>query len=216
MGSFSPLERLLASVGKHVKSSLPFLRTVPSQSFTVAVWAISGGAALKASLISAFLFDVAPLAAGAPIVCPAPPPLGDPNSRMLMTSVDGFLSYYPGRTENHHSQDSKPYHGHAPLAYITVHTDRFYLFDHLVGAREQRWRNRQAQRSGRRQVDHQLQFGREFHRQVAGLGSLQNLTDESGRSAPAFAEIDPVAHQSAVFHILPQTKHGWQPGSHRQ
>src|SRR5262245_48432475 len=66
--------------------------------------------------------------------------LGDPNSRMLMTSVDGFLSYYPGRTENHHSQDSKPYHGHAPLAYITVHTDRFYLFDHLVGAREQRWR----------------------------------------------------------------------------
>src|ERR1700758_3543086 len=74
MGSFSPLERLPASVGKHVKSSLPCLRTVPSQSFTVAVLAISGGAALKASLISAFLFDVAPLAAGAPIVGLAPPP----------------------------------------------------------------------------------------------------------------------------------------------
>src|SRR5262245_46916229 len=73
MGSFSPFERLLASVGKQVKSSLPCLRTVPSQSLTVAVFAISGGAALKASLINASRSAVAPLGAGVPIVCPAPP-----------------------------------------------------------------------------------------------------------------------------------------------
>src|SRR5262249_84850 len=36
-------------------------------------------------------------------------PLGDSNSRMLMASVDGFLSYCPRRRENHHSQDSEPY-----------------------------------------------------------------------------------------------------------
>src|SRR5262245_5608329 len=94
MGSFSPLERLLAGVGKRVKSSLPCLRTVPSQSFTVAVLAISAGAALKASLISVFLFDVAPLPTRARATS-----LGDSNTWMLMASVDD-LEMFVQRTQS--------------------------------------------------------------------------------------------------------------------
>lgn len=89
LGAFAGLRR------EARKIILARLRTVPSQSFTVAVLAISGGAALKASLISASLSDVALLAAGAPIVCPDAASLGDSNSRMLMAPVDGFLSHGP-------------------------------------------------------------------------------------------------------------------------
>ena len=71
--------------------------------------------------------------------------LGDSNSRMLMALVDGFLSHYPGRTENQHGQNSKPYHGHAPwftspfvpladsCTAQTTCTRCNDLFDHLVG-----------------------------------------------------------------------------------
>jgi hypothetical protein len=74
--------------------------------------------------------------------------LGDSNSRMLMASFDGFLSYYPGRTENYHSQDSKPYHGHAPW-FTSPCTRTDFLFDHLVGALLKQRRNVEATRPGR-------------------------------------------------------------------
>ena len=43
------------------------------------------------------------------------------------------------------------------------------LFDHLVGAREQRWRDGEAERLGGLEIDHQLVFGRCLHRQVGRL-----------------------------------------------
>jgi hypothetical protein len=41
------------------------------------------------------------------------------------------------------------------------------LFDHLVGAGEQRWRNIYPQRLGRLQIDQELEFGRLVDRDVA-------------------------------------------------
>src|SRR5215210_5196560 len=55
IGSFSPLARLSGWVGRQTYSSLPSLSVVPFQSFTMAVLAIIGGAALRASLINASL-----------------------------------------------------------------------------------------------------------------------------------------------------------------
>src|SRR6059058_2971166 len=43
-------------------------------------------------------------------------------------------------------------------------------FDHLVGAGEQRWRNFEAERPGRLQVDDELEFGGLQDREVCGLG----------------------------------------------
>ena len=41
------------------------------------------------------------------------------------------------------------------------------LFDHLVGAGEQRRRNREAERFGGLEIDQKLDVSRKFHRQVA-------------------------------------------------
>jgi hypothetical protein len=46
------------------------------------------------------------------------------------------------------------------------------LFDHLVGALKQWRRDSEAQRLGGLEIDDKLDFGRKFHRQVAGFGAL--------------------------------------------
>jgi hypothetical protein len=46
------------------------------------------------------------------------------------------------------------------------------LFDHLIGAREHRRRNFEAERFGRLEVDHQLEFGRLFDRQIGRVGTF--------------------------------------------
>jgi hypothetical protein len=47
-------------------------------------------------------------------------------------------------------------------------------FDHLVGEREQIVGDFDAQRLGGLQVDDEFEFGRLKHRQVGGLGALEN------------------------------------------
>ena len=53
----------------------------------------------------------------------------------------------------------------------------FTSFDHLVGEREQRGRNFDAQCLCGGEVDDQIEFSREFDRQVAGLFALENSAD---------------------------------------
>jgi hypothetical protein len=52
--------------------------------------------------------------------------------------------------------------GHAPVA-------KSPLFNHRVGAREQRWRNFEAECLGGRQIDDKIEFGRLLDRNVARL-----------------------------------------------
>ena len=57
-----------------------------------------------------------------------------------------------------------------PLSPKSGHQRR--LFDHLVGAGEQRRRHGEAERLGGLEIDHQLELGRRLHRQVGWLLAL--------------------------------------------
>src|SRR5712691_3077986 len=52
-----------------------------------------------------------------------------------------------------------------------------WLFDDLVGEREQRRRHGEAERLGRVGVDHQVELGGLHDRQVSGLLALENPAD---------------------------------------
>jgi hypothetical protein len=51
------------------------------------------------------------------------------------------------------------------------------LFDHLIGARQQRWRYFEPNRSRGLEVDDQFILRRELHRQLRRLGALQDSID---------------------------------------
>jgi NAD(P)-dependent dehydrogenase (short-subunit alcohol dehydrogenase family) len=48
-------------------------------------------------------------------------------------------------------------------------------FDHLVGDGEYRWRHLDAERARRLKIDDELELGRLQHRQIGGLGALEDL-----------------------------------------
>src|SRR5258708_31342787 len=50
------------------------------------------------------------------------------------------------------------------------------LFDHLVGAGEQRRRHVEAERLGRLEINGELEFRWQHHRQIGGLGPPENPT----------------------------------------
>ena len=58
-----------------------------------------------------------------------------------------------------------------------------HLLDHLIGASEERWRDRHTERLCGFQVDDQIEFGCLFHGQIARVGALQDAIHIIGGSA---------------------------------
>jgi hypothetical protein len=71
------------------------------------------------------------------------------------------------------------------------------LSDHLIGADKHGWRDRQSKRLGSRVVDDQLDLGRKFNRQVAGVRPFQNFADIGRAAMKIFIQVDAIADQAA-------------------
>src|SRR5262249_54691542 len=72
------------------------------------------------------------------------------------------------------------------------------LFDHLVGLREQRGRDRYAERLSRLEIDHQLELGRCLHRKVGSLLAPKNTINVPSRTSVLVDPIRSVRDQSAI------------------
>src|SRR5687768_1312146 len=73
------------------------------------------------------------------------------------------------------------------------------LFDHFVGARQQRHRRVEAERLGGLEVDHQLILVRLLHRQVAWFLTPENAVDVGCRASPEIVNVDPIRGKT-TFH----------------
>jgi hypothetical protein len=55
--------------------------------------------------------------------------------------------------------------------------------DHLVGTGEQSWRQLEAKRPSRLEIDDELVFGRRLHRQIGRLFALEDTIHVAGRTS---------------------------------
>ena len=72
------------------------------------------------------------------------------------------------------------------------------LFDHLVGAKQDRLRHRKAKRLGSLEVHDHLEFCRKLHREIAWLFAAQNAIHISGGATKEVYLVDSVGEQTAV------------------
>jgi hypothetical protein len=90
------------------------------------------------------------------------------------------------------------------------------LFYELVGAQQERLRNRQDERLGGRQVDDEFELGRLLDREVGRLRPAQNLVDIVGGAPKLIWPICYIGHQTSGFDELPDSVHGRQSRAQRQ
>src|SRR5204863_3065881 len=83
--------------------------------------------------------------------------------------------------------------------------------DYLVGAREDRRRDRQAERIGGFEIDDELVSGSLLDSQVGRFRALEDLVDVDRGAARQILVIWPVAHQAGLLHVGPDPEYGWQP-----
>src|SRR5215211_2669059 len=91
-----------------------------------------------------------------------------------------------------------------------------HLFDHLVGAREQRGRDVEPERLGGLDVDHELELGRLLDRDVGWLRSAQNLVDKLGGPSVELRPVWSIGDQTSGFDILANAVHRGQSRGQRQ
>src|ERR1019366_1434127 len=77
-----------------------------------------------------------------------------------------------------------------------------FLFDHLIGAAEQRWRDGETERLRCFEVDYQLDLGGLLDWQVRWLLALENATRVAASQAVGVYNTASVASQPASRHVL--------------
>src|SRR6516162_11049068 len=83
-------------------------------------------------------------------------------------------------------------------AKLTVTISWKALFDHLVGAQQNRWGYRKAERLGGLEVDDHLVFHRKLHREIARLRAAQNTIDIGGGAMEGVCHVVSIGEQAAV------------------
>src|SRR5262245_59657296 len=79
---------------------------------------------------------------------------------------------------------------------------QFTLFNHLIGAGEQRRGHRDAEDAGCSGVDNQLELARLHHWQVGWLLSLEDATRIDADLTIRIRQARSIAHQPASFYIV--------------
>src|SRR5713101_8479106 len=74
-----------------------------------------------------------------------------------------------------------------------------FLFDHLLSGREQHWRDRQAERCSRLQIEVKIEAVRLLHREISRVRSVHDLVEVDRHLSGYFDEIGPKAHQPACY-----------------
>src|ERR1700730_17011470 len=90
----------------------------------------------------------------------------------------------------------------------------FTSFDHLVGEREQRRWDFEAERLCCRKIDDQFEFGRLLDRKIRGIDTVEDLVDIGRRAPPQLDLVRAVAHQRARLRGRPEFAHHRQPLTH--
>src|SRR5215212_176169 len=70
-------------------------------------------------------------------------------------------------------------------------------FDHAVGAKQDRPRDRDPKRFRGLHVDHQLELGRPIDRQIPGCRALQDLVHEAGGAPEQVDTVWPISHKTS-------------------
>src|SRR4051812_8433297 len=80
-------------------------------------------------------------------------------------------------------------------------------FDHLVGAQEERLRDRQSECLGGSKIEDELELGRLLDREVGRLCPAQNLVDKVGSAPEKVRGVRSIGHQTSRFDVLAKTEH---------
>src|SRR5262249_51330949 len=81
------------------------------------------------------------------------------------------------------------------------------LFDHFVGAQQQRFWDREAEHLCSREIDDEIELGRLLHRDVGRFCPAQNLVDIVGGALKLCRVVCSIGHQPSCFDVLLSAVH---------